>query len=162
MNPRVLNVVLVVQALFIGALLYAGYCSREARKVGYLELTHRVTSGQATVDDFEKLALFLPETADKLVVRSLFGLPVGRANSVTLKDASKLEGDMWIYYPLAKPASPETPPEPIDIPDGANLSGDVKCLVVQFDKRGRATWKIAEVIHPILPTPSSVTPKPNK
>ena len=158
MNQRVLNVVLVMQALFIGALLYAGYCSRESRKVGYLELTHRVTAGQATVDDFEKLGAFLPETADKPIVRSLFGLPVVRASFVRLEDATKLEGDLWIYYPLSKPASPETPPELIDSPDAEKLSGVVKCCVIQFDKRGRASWKMADVVHPIPSTHFPATP----
>ena len=88
MNQRALYVVLAVQALFAGALLYAGITSRESRRIGYLELTHRVTAGQASVADFEKLAGFLPDPIEKPAIRSLFGLPVVRATSIQTKDTS--------------------------------------------------------------------------
>ena len=150
MNQRVLKVVLVVQVLFAGALLYVGYSSRESRKVGYLELTHRVTAGQASLDDFEKLSGFLPETADKQVVRSLFGLPAVRARSTMLNDQeqTKIPNDVWIYYPLGKNVAP------VDSVDVEKLSGSVDCFVIQFDSRGRATSRKASVPHPLREQPA--------
>ena len=160
MNQRVLNVILVMQALFIAALFYAGYASREYRKVGYLELTHRVTSGQATNEDFERLASMLPEVTDKSVVRSLFGLPMARAGRVEIKDAPAVDGDIWLYYPLQKSvdqkgADGSLPMASLDVPDVEKMSGPVQCFIFIFDSRGRATWRRADVGHPLSYPPVS-------
>ena len=146
MNPRVLNILLVIQALFIAALFYAGYCSRESRKVGYLELTHRVTSGQATEEEFDKLAGFLPDTADKQIIRSLFGLPVARAVAVGLSSKEILAGDLWIFYPRAEGAAP------IDSADVATLSGSVPAFIFEFDLRGRARWRKGNIEYAQRPS----------
>jgi len=149
MNQVMLKVVLVVQVLFAGALLYVGYSSRESRKVGYLELTHRVTAGQASLDDFDKLSGFLPETADKAVVRSLFGLPTAHVRSSFLNDQeqTKIENDVWIYYPLGQNAAP------VDTVDIEKWSGPVDCFIIQFNDRGRATSRKANVPHPLRVQP---------
>ena len=146
-----LNVVLVVQALFAGALLYAGIASRESRRIGYLELTHRVTAGQATTEDFEKLVGFLPDPADKAAIRILFGLPVIRASAIQLKDSGELKGDLWIYYPLKQAPTIENPTVPIDAVETEKLSGPVMCFVFEFDARGRAAWRKENVLHPLHP-----------
>lgn len=160
MNQRVLNVILIVQALFIAALFYAGYASRENRKVGYLELTHRVTSGQATNEDFEKLASMLPEVTDRPVVRSLFGLPVSRAGRVEIKGEPAIDGEIWLYYPLQKSAEPKATDgagqmASLDAADVEKLVGPVHCFIFVFDNRGRATWRRAEVAHPLTIPPVS-------
>jgi len=82
-------------------------------------------------------------------VRSLFGLPVIRTASIELSSKEKIEGDLWIYYPIGKATTPENPPVPVDSNDAEKLSGAVPCFIVQFDSRGRATWQKASVMHPI-------------
>lgn len=155
MNPRMLNIVLLTQALFAGALLYAGYASREGRRIGYLELTHRVTAGQATIEDFDKLTGFLPEISDKPTIRVLFGLPVIRATALQLKDTAEQKGDFWIYYPLMQSPTLERPAVPIDAAEAEKLAGPVTCFIFEFDARGRAAWRKEIVVHPIHP-PSAI------
>jgi hypothetical protein len=150
MNIRLLYVILAIQALMGGALLYVGYTARENRKTAYLELTHRVTAGTATVAEFEKLLVFLPADADKSVVRALFGLPLERRSS-SAKDAL----ETWLYYPLTEEQLARG--ERIDISDVKKFKGDVKCFVVEFDARGKAHAKLAPVNHPLTedaPAPS--------
>ena len=149
MNMRLLYVVLIVQCLFAGSLIYLGRQSRANRKYDYLELTHRVTNGQARVDDYGKLASFLPPKADKTDVRSLFGLPLLRVAKIEFEDGTTSEpkGEAWLYYP-ATGASAE---KPTDIQDVMGLKGTVTCFVAEFDERGRAVCGLKKVKHPVTP-----------
>lgn len=149
MPPKMLNVLLVVQALFAGSLLYIGYTSRENRKQDYLELTHRVTAGQASAADFQKLAGFLPDWGGKPEVRALFGLPVTRATQLELKDAKPITGEYWVYYTPRQVGPIEMPLTPVDSADVEKLQGSVACFVVEFDKKGRAKPRMENVVHPI-------------
>jgi hypothetical protein len=141
MNIRLLYVLLAVQALFAGALLYVGYTARENRKTAYLELTHRVTSGTATAAEFEKLQAFLPGNADKAIVRALFGLPVERRIA-----AGNVAPETWLYYPLTEDQLARG--ERIDSADVKNFKGAVVCFVIEFDERGKAHAKLGPVQHP--------------
>ncbi len=158
MNIRLSKIVLLVQALFAGLLLYIGYSLRAARKQEYLEWTHRVTSGQATSADFQKLADRLDDTADRTVIRTLFGLPVKRVHHLELKDGSKLEsakGEYWIYYPNNPPETPESNITPIDENGADKFTGPIPCFIVEFNERGRATAQFATVMHPIAEKPAA-------
>ncbi len=149
MSPRMLNIVLLVQALFAGALLYIGYVSRENRRYEYLELTHRVTEGQASAADFEKLGSFLQADAGKAEARMLFGLPVARATQLELKDTSTIKGEFWIYYTPQQTGTPESSSAPVDASDVEKLKGPIQCFVIEFDKKGRAKARMESVVHPL-------------
>ncbi|HLX60139.1 MAG TPA: hypothetical protein VKX17_02540 [Planctomycetota bacterium] len=155
MNTRLLYVVLFVQFVFAGALICIGLQSRANRKESYLELTHRVTEGYASAADFEELAARLRDDADKTTVRTLFGLPVVRANQIEVVENGKtsaLKGELWIYYPLTSPSQASgTVASPIDAADAAKLSGPVTCFVVEFDAHGAAKGRLATVNHPLAP-----------
>jgi hypothetical protein len=152
MNTRALYILLAVQVLFAGALIFIGAQSRDARKLDYLERTHRVTSGQAGEDDFAKLNALLAPESDAQVVRALFGVPVlsaGEIESRDSKDAAKTparKGIFWIYYPY-QPSQPPLPP--IDPAAARKLSGAQRCFVIEFDEFGRAKGQLAWVTHPL-------------
>ena len=151
-NTRLLYVLLAVQFLFAGALIFVGEQVRSKRRLDYLELTHRVTSGRARRDDFEKLAALLPERAERPEVRALFGLPLLRADGVDSDEAGQRRretGEFWIYYFAAAASDPENPPAPFDKSDAEKLSGIQNCFVIAFDAKGRATAKVMALVHPI-------------
>jgi hypothetical protein len=145
-NTRWLGAIMFVQICFVGALIFVGQRSRENRKSDYLELTHRATAGEASMADFEKLAAFLPEKADKTEVRAVFGLPVLRATKVEIagEKPETLSGEIWLYY-----AAPGHAEHPVDSADAEKLSGPVDCFLVRFDERGRAKARRGMVVHPV-------------
>lgn len=149
MNSRALYIALAVQALFAGALIFAGARARDARKMEYLELTHRATSGQASEDELAKLLALLPPNADAQAVRALLGMPVLVRANIELRmardepQAQALKGSFWIYYP-AQPGQP-----PFHPAAAGKLSGPQRCLVLEFDDSGRAKGKWAWVSHPV-------------
>lgn len=150
MNMRALYVVLAIQALFAGALLYVGYTARENRKTAYLELTHRITSGTATANDYEKLQAYLPYDADRAIVRALFGLPLVRRAQLKSDDSKKKDyevTEVWIYYPLTTDQASKG--GRIDVPDAEKLSGEVQIYIVEFDERGRAHAELRTLKHPL-------------
>jgi hypothetical protein len=154
MNTRLLYFLLFVQFVFAGSLIYLGTQVREKRRKDYLDLTHRVTSGRASQADFEKLLPFVPERAEKPEIRALFGCPLLRAQSVELEEEGKrtsAKGESWLYYFAAEIRNPENPPAPPDISDTEKLTGPQPCFIVTFNERGRATARVARVIHPLKP-----------
>lgn len=145
MNSRLLYVFLFVQGLFALSLIYVGMRSREARKQDYLELTHRVTAGHASLEDFDRLKLNLATNADAERVRALFGLPVQTASSIELagEKGKPHTGTFWIYYAEAEGQ------RPIDRDAAQKLSGGVKCFVVSFNEKS-TRGDVVEVVHPIM------------
>jgi hypothetical protein len=147
LNTRLFYTLLAVQALFAAGLIAVGLRSREDRLVEYLELTRRITSGQAKADDFLKLSSKTAAEADAVTVRSLFGPPLQRATEldVTGSDGKPehRSGNYWIYYPA------DAEGRPIDFDALAKLSGPVQCFVVAFDAKGRARGEMLSVVHPI-------------
>lgn len=150
MNTRLLYIILFAQVIFAGGLLYVGRQSRANRRQDYLELTHRVTSGQASAADFERLSGHLPDGADKTAVRSLLGPPLMRANRVEYEDgkSSAPNSSVWLYYPLNAETA-EAPAAPLDVAEIEKLKGPVACFVVEFNERGRASWRMGKVNHPL-------------
>jgi hypothetical protein len=143
LNRRLLYVFLFVQGFFAIALIYVGTRAREGRKQDYLELTHRVAAGHATLDDFEKLKFMLPLDSDAERVRALLGLPDQTATSIELavEKGKPHAGKFWIYYPEGADQ------HAIDREAAEKLSGGVKCLVVEFGEKTRAD--VVEIIHPL-------------
>lgn len=144
MNRRLLYVFLFVQGLFALAIIYVGSRAREARKQDYLELTHRVTAGHASLDDFQKVKALLMPDADPERVRALLGLPVQTAGSLELasEKGKPHAGKFWIYY------AESDGQRPIDRDAAQKLTGGVKCFVVEF-AANRARGDVVEIIHPI-------------
>src|SRR5260370_41860267 len=100
MNTHVLRIVLIVQLIFAASLVYIGSSAREGRRMEYLELTHRATSGQASEEELAKLITMLPPDSDEDRVRALFGLPLERATELQLGDPpANQSGNFWVYYP---------------------------------------------------------------
>lgn len=154
MNTRLLYFLLAVQIFFAGALLFIGIQVREKRRGDYLELTHRVTSGRASRGDYEKLLTYIPERAEKPEIRSLFGLPLLRVDGTEIDEDGKrsaLKDESWLYYFAPKMIDPDNPPPLLDDSDALKLSGPQSCFVVNFNERGRAAARIANVIHPVSP-----------
>lgn len=152
-NTRLLHILLIVQFVFAGALIFVGVQVRSKRRLDYLELTHRVTSGRARREDFEKLAAFLSDRAQPDEVRALFGLPLQRANDIEVEIDGKLQTlptESWIYYFDSVPADPENALAPIDRDDAEKLTGLQLCFVVSFSMR-HASEHVLKVMHP-LPT----------
>jgi hypothetical protein len=145
MNTRLLRIVIAVQALFAIALIVVGLSAREGRRMDYLELTRRVTSGQATIEDFTKLAARVPSEADPLSIRALFGAPLQRALQLEVGETNpeKRSGEFWLYYPA------DTKGIPIDYDALSKLRGAVKCFVVSFDSIRRARADLLWVQHPV-------------
>ena len=138
-NKGLLRVVLIVQALFAFSLIYIGTRARENRKQDYLELTHRVTSGQASEEEFVKLSKILPFPSDKEIVRSLFGLPLETRSELLLEGSALKKGEFWLYAPAAEDGKLIGPLE------FSALKGRVRCFVVEFDTNGRAHPQMAWV-----------------
>ena len=144
MDRRLLYVVLFVQGLFAIALIYVGSRAREARKEDYLELTHRLTAGHASVEDFEKVKTLLVPSDDPERVRALLGLPVLTADSLELaaEKGKPRAGKFWIYY--AEAADQHA----VDSAAAQKFSGGVKCFVVEFTDKG-PRGDVVEVVHPV-------------
>lgn len=134
-----------MQGLFGIALIYVGSRAREARKADYLELTHRVTAGHASFDDFEKVKLMLPLDADPQRVRALLGLPVQTTESLELaaEKGKPHAGKFWIYYAEGEGQLA------IDREAALKFSGAVKCFVVSFNEKS-TRGEVVEVVHPII------------
>jgi len=145
MNTRLIKIVVAVQAVFAAGLIAVGVAARENRRMEYLELTRRVSSGQAKSDDFLKLAAHVPDEADALTIRALFGPPLQRSAEIVVGDASpdRRSGDFWIYYPA------DSSGYPIDFTALAKMKGTVQCFVVDFDSKGRAQAELLWVQHPV-------------
>ena len=140
-NTRLLQAVLIVQALFAFSLIYIGSRARENRKQDYLELTHRVTSGQANEADYLKLAGMVPMQADKEVIRSLFGPPLLAKSEVVFDEDNlgAVKGTFWLYFVVGEDG------KIVGVQDVAELKGRVRCFVVGFNADGRAQWRMAWV-----------------
>ena len=159
-NKSLLRVVLIVQALFAFSLIYIGTRARENRKQDYLELTHRVTSGQASEEDFVRLSKMLPFPSDKEIVRSLFGLPLETRGELVIEESSpepdntkassaagiaksaSKKGEFWLYSPAGEDGKLIGPQE------FSALKGRVRCFVVEFDSNGRAHPEMTWVVRP--------------
>jgi hypothetical protein len=161
MNTRLLYVLLAVQALFAAALLYVGYVARDNRRQAYLELTHRVTSGQAGSAEYTQLAGFLSRDADKTAVRALFGLPVLRTAQVAIDEgkstATVIQGDYWIYYPNDTQSG--EPGKPVDTADTELFTQSCQCFLIEFDAKGRASGRLVKLAHPVLLMKKPVRPE---
>jgi len=133
-----------VQGLFAISLIYVGSRAREARKADYLELTHRLTAGHASFEDFEKVKTLLVPSDDAERVRALLGLPVQTADSLelTAEKGKSRAGKFWIYYAEADDQ------HAIDSAAAQKMSGSVKCFVVEFTDKG-PRGEVVEVVHPI-------------
>jgi hypothetical protein len=149
MNTRLFYAVLAVQALFALGLILVGLRARDERRLEYLELTHRVTSGQAKPEHFMKLSSVVTQEADETIVRALFGPPLRRAAEIDVvkgSDDSKTEhrkGNFWVYYPA------DSQGRPLDFDAASKLQGPVQCFVVEFDAKGRARGDIITIMHPL-------------
>jgi hypothetical protein len=149
MNTRLFYALLAVQALFALGLIVVGLRSRDERRLEYLELTHRITSGHAKPEDFMKLSSLITHEADETVVRTLFGPPLRRATEIEVveKDsdssAQHRKGNFWIYYPVG------AQDRALDFDALSKLQGPVQCFVVEFDAKGRARGDMISVMHPL-------------
>ena len=145
MNTRLLRIVIGVQALFAIALIVAGLSARDGRRVEYLELTRRVTSGQAAIEDFTKLAARIPAEAGALAVRALFGPPLQRAAQIEVGQTNpeRRTGEFWLYYPC------DDKGYPVDYEALAKFHGAVQCFVVSFDAKGHVRADLLWVQHPV-------------
>jgi hypothetical protein len=145
MNTRLFYTLLAVQALFAIGLIVVGFSSREARRVEYLDLTRRITSGQARSDDYARLAERISGGADALAIRTLCGPPMARAQELQAGDAKpqRYTGTFWIYYPA------DANGFPLDFDAIAKLKGPVQCFVVSFDEKGRGQGELMIVQHPL-------------
>ena len=149
MNKRALYVLLAIQVLFAGSLIYLGSQAREARRDEYLVLTHRITSGMASEADFNRVAEHMPGDAGAQVVRALFGLPVEIRFEIPVEGEHSIvqtrTGVFWIYYPNLNGTV-------IDGISIRKLGGAVNCFVVQFDKNDKAKAEWLKIVH--IPTES--------
>jgi len=148
MNTRLFYTVLTVQALFAAGLIAMGLRSREDRLVEYLELTRRITSGQAKPEDFMKLSSKIASEADAATVRALFGPPLRRATefdcvAVSDEKPQHRKGNFWLYYPA------DAQGRPIDFDSQAKLQGPIPCFVVEFNEKDHAHGDMLTVIHPL-------------
>ena len=143
MNRRALYIVVAVQALFAISLIFVGVISREERRVRYLELTHRITAGQATESEFKSLAQLAPANADETTVRAMFGAPLRTAERIRVENSGERTGRFWIYY-FATPENRAPGPDEI-----RQLQGPVRTFVISFDKSGMARGDFLSVIHPL-------------
>ncbi|HYG75818.1 MAG TPA: hypothetical protein VEK08_12510 [Planctomycetota bacterium] len=144
MNTRAFHIVIAVQALFAIALIYIGMVARERRQTEYLERTHRVIAGHATIEDFQKLRAAMPADANMQTVRSLFGLPVLWARKLEFVEPNlgEQEGPFWVYYPRDAGENLTTWHNVVA------LQGDIQCFVVKISK-GPWIGEIVKVKHPI-------------
>ena len=143
MNTRLFYVVLGVQTFFAAALIIIGLISRDNRRVEYLEQTRRITSGQASVDDYTKLSSRI-FGADALTVRAHCGPPMQRATELDIGPGKPEHrtGTFWIYYPA------DAHGYPLDFEAMEKLSGPVSCFVVSFENN-RADAQVLSVVHPV-------------
>ena len=143
MDTRLFKIVLAVQAFFAAALIIVGLIARENRRVEYLDQTRRITSGQATGEEYTRLASRIL-SADAVTVRALYGPPMQRATEIDV-GSSKPEhrsGTFWIYYPA------DAHGYPLDYDAIGKLSGPVSCFVVSFEDE-RADGQLLTVVHPL-------------
>ena len=154
LNKRALYVIVAIQALFVAALIYVGSVARDSRRIEYLELSHRVASGQGTPADFLKVRGVLPVDAGPEAIRALLGLPVQTATTLTFTDAKlgQQNGRFWLYYPHV-PATASTPARVIGPAEARALNGPIQTFVLSFDPAGRVRGELIEVQHPIEATP---------
>ena len=145
MNTTLLRIVISVQALFAIALIVVGLSAREHRRTEYLELTRRVTSGEAKIEDFRVLASRVPADADALAIRELFGPPLQRTTQIDVgeKNPEKRAGEFWLYYPAGDKGFP------VDFDALAKMQGAVQCFVISFDSDHRARADLLWVQHPV-------------
>lgn len=145
MNTRLFYTLLAVQALFAVGLIVVGFSSRETRRIEYLDLTRRITSGQARSEDFQGLAARLSGGADALAIRTLCGPPMMRAQELQVgaQKPERYTGSFWIYYPA------DAHGFPLDFDAIAKLNGPVECFVVSFDEKGRGQGELMTVQHPL-------------
>ena len=148
MNTRLLKILLAVQALFAAGLIVIGVTARDNRRMEYLELTRRVSAGLAKNDDFVKLAARMPDDADTLAIRALFGPPLKRSSQLDVganaqETPERRTGDFWLYYPS------DSNGYPIDYDALSKLKGPVQCFVFNFDEKGFGRGELLWVQHPI-------------
>ena len=143
MDTRLFKIVLAVQVFFAAALIIVGLISRDNRRVEYLEQTRRITSGQASAEEYNKL---VPRIygADALTVRALCGPPMQRATELDAGSGKPehRSGTFWIYYPA------DANGYPLDFEALEKLSGPVSCFVVSFENN-RADASVLTVVHPV-------------
>lgn len=143
MNTRLFYVVLAVQTFFAAALIIIGLISRDNRRAEYLDQTRRITSGQASSDEYAKLSSRILG-ADALHVRAQCGPPMQRATEIEVgsPNPEHRTGTFWIYYPA------DASGYPLDFEAMEKLSGPVSCFVVSFENK-RAEAQVLTVMHPV-------------